>query len=114
MAESVQPKRPRKRPHHGSTDRQLKALDWLATETAVDLAQVKAALVTMGILPEPEASTPPFPRELVDPAGFPSARHPEALEAELPARDEEWLASVAADLWPADEYGGGDVLGGGS
>jgi hypothetical protein len=105
----------KKRQHHGSLDRQLEALDWLATETAVDLAQVKAALVTMGILPEPEVATPPsFPRELVGPAGFPSARHPEALEAELPEPDEEWLASVAADLWPADEYDGGDVLGGGS
>jgi hypothetical protein len=106
MAESLQPKPRKNRPHHGSIGKQLEALDWLATETAVDLAQVKAALVTMGILPEPEDTPrPAFPRDLVDPAGFPSARHPEALEGELPESDEEWLASVAADLWPADEYG---------
>jgi hypothetical protein len=109
------PRKRAKKQHHGSVDKQLEALDWLATETAVDLAQVKAALVTMGILPEPEAAAPaPSPRDLVDPAGFPSARHPEALEAELPEPDEEWLASVAADLWPADEYAAGDALGDGS
>jgi hypothetical protein len=105
MAESVPSRKPRKKQHHGTTAQQIEALDWLATATAADLEQVKAALVTMGILPEPEAAAPSaLPRDLVDPAGFPSARHPEALEGELPEPDEEWLASVAADLWPADEY----------
>jgi predicted pyridoxine 5'-phosphate oxidase superfamily flavin-nucleotide-binding protein len=32
------------------------------------------------------------------------ARHPERLTAELPEADEEWLAGVAAELWPDDEY----------
>ena len=32
------------------------------------------------------------------------ARHPERITAELRHRDEEWLAALAADLWPADEY----------
>jgi hypothetical protein len=33
-------------------------------------------------------------------------RHPERITRELPAPLEEWLASVAADLWPDDEYAG--------
>jgi hypothetical protein len=115
VAKSVPPHPRKRRPHHGSVDQQLEALDWLVTSTAAELAAIKNALVVMGILPEPaETARPSFPRDLVDPAGFPSACHPEALEAELPEPDEEWLASVAADLWPADEYDGGDVLGGGS
>lgn len=32
------------------------------------------------------------------------ARHPERLTAELRRREEEWLAAVAAELWPTDEY----------
>jgi hypothetical protein len=32
------------------------------------------------------------------------ARHPERLTAELPGRDEQWLAALAAELWPEDEY----------
>jgi hypothetical protein len=115
MAESVQPKRPRKKQHHGSVDQQLEALDWLVTSTAAELAAIKNALTVMGILPEPaETARPSFPRDLVDPAGFPSACHPEALERELPEPDEEWLAGVAADLWPADEYDAGEDLPGGA
>jgi hypothetical protein len=41
---------------------------------------------------------------LVDGLGLPTARHPENVAAELPERDEEWLASAAAELWPEDEY----------
>lgn len=105
MAKSVPP-RPRKRPHHGSTDQQLDALDWLATQTAAELAAIRNALIIQGILPEPAGTVPPsFPRDLVDAAGFPSPHHPEDLAGELPERDEEWLAAVAAGLWPADEYG---------
>jgi hypothetical protein len=44
------------------------------------------------------------PRPLVDPLGFPARRHPESLDKELPGRDEEQLAVLAAALWPADEY----------
>ena len=31
-------------------------------------------------------------------------RYPERLTRELPAAQEEWLAALAAELWPADEY----------
>jgi hypothetical protein len=31
-------------------------------------------------------------------------RHPERLTAELPEGDEEWLAGLAAGLWPDDEF----------
>ena len=31
-------------------------------------------------------------------------RHPERITRELPAAQEEWLAAIAAELWPADEY----------
>lgn len=32
------------------------------------------------------------------------ARHPERITRELPGGDEEWLAALAALLWPDDEY----------
>ena len=32
------------------------------------------------------------------------ARYPERITRELPAAQEEWLAAVCAELWPADEY----------
>jgi hypothetical protein len=32
------------------------------------------------------------------------ARHPERITAGLPDRQEEWLAALAAALWPQDEY----------
>jgi len=32
------------------------------------------------------------------------ARHPERLTRELPEDQEEWLAGLAAGLWPDDEY----------
>jgi len=32
------------------------------------------------------------------------AQHPEHITRELPAAEETWLAAVAADLWPDDEY----------
>jgi hypothetical protein len=32
------------------------------------------------------------------------ARHPERLTAELPEGQEEWLAGLAAELWPDDDY----------
>jgi len=41
---------------------------------------------------------------LVDGLGFPTPRHPEDLTAELPMRDEGWLAVLAGELWPDDEY----------
>jgi hypothetical protein len=31
-------------------------------------------------------------------------RHPERITRELPESDEEWLAGLAAKLWPVDEY----------
>lgn len=31
-------------------------------------------------------------------------RHPERLTGELPEREEEWLAALAAGLWPDDEF----------
>lgn len=43
-------------------------------------------------------------RPLVGADGFPSRRHPESLERELPEADEEWLGEVCAGLWPDDEY----------
>ena len=52
------PPRPRKRPHHGSTDQQFDALDRLATETAAELAAIKAALVVQGILVLAEPGKP--------------------------------------------------------
>lgn len=61
------PPRPRKRPHHGSTDQQFDALDRLATETAAELAAIKAALVVQGILVLAEPGKPqvaPFPCHL--------------------------------------------------
>ena len=62
------PPRPRKRPHHGSTDQQFDALDRLATETAAELAAIKAALVVQGILVLAEPGKPqvaPFPCHLL-------------------------------------------------
>jgi hypothetical protein len=32
------------------------------------------------------------------------ARHPEFITRDLPAGQEEHLAALAAELWPADEY----------
>lgn len=32
------------------------------------------------------------------------ARHPERITRGLRRRQEKWLAAVAAELWPADEY----------
>jgi hypothetical protein len=32
------------------------------------------------------------------------ARHPERITADLPGGQEEWLAALAAALWPRDEY----------
>jgi hypothetical protein len=45
-------------------------------------------------------------RPLVDDLGFPARGHPESLVMGLPEGDEEWLAGLAAALWPADEYAG--------
>ena len=69
MSKRVQPKPPRKRQHHGPTAKQIDALDRLATETAAELAAIKAALVVQGILvlAEPAAAGPqvaPSPRHL--------------------------------------------------
>jgi hypothetical protein len=41
---------------------------------------------------------------MVDDLGFPGRRHLESLDTELPERDEQWLAELAAGLWPDDEY----------
>lgn len=43
-------------------------------------------------------------RPMVDRVGFPTSSHPDSMTAELPDRDETWLAALAAGLWPADEY----------
>lgn len=67
MSKRVQPKPPRKRQHHGPTAKQIDALDRLATETAAELAAIKAALVVQGVLAEPAAAGPqvaPSPRHL--------------------------------------------------
>jgi hypothetical protein len=32
------------------------------------------------------------------------ARHPERITREQPEGDEEWLAALASELWPGDEY----------
>ena len=32
------------------------------------------------------------------------AAHPEKIIRELPGGQEEWLAALAAALWPGDEY----------
>lgn len=32
------------------------------------------------------------------------ARHPERITRDLPGGQEEWLAALAAALWPDDEY----------
>ena len=32
------------------------------------------------------------------------AHHPERINGDLPAGQEEWLAALAAALWPGDEY----------
>ena len=40
----------------------------------------------------------------VNRTGDPTSSHPESMTAELPARDEESLAGLADELWPADEY----------
>ena len=42
--------KPRKGPHHGPTAKQFDALGRLATETAADLAAIKAALEVAGVL----------------------------------------------------------------
>jgi hypothetical protein len=44
------------------------------------------------------------PAVRVDALGFPTRRHPESMDRELPDRDETWLAALAAGLWPDDEY----------
>ena len=31
-------------------------------------------------------------------------RHPERITADLPAGQDEWLAALADELWPDDEY----------
>ncbi|MBW8485574.1 hypothetical protein [Actinomadura parmotrematis] len=45
----------------------------------------------------PAAAAPAEPPP--EPAG-----HPESMTAELDQEDEEYLAGLAADLWPEDEY----------
>ena len=42
-------------------------------------------------------------REVRAAIGMP-ARHPERITRELPGGQEEWLAALAAALWPAGEY----------
>jgi hypothetical protein len=44
------------------------------------------------------------PAPMLDDLGAPASRHPERLDKELPERDGEWLAGLAAALWPAGEY----------
>jgi hypothetical protein len=48
--------------------------------------------------------TEPDPDSLLDRKSQPGPCHPESMDAELPGADEDWLASLAADLWPEDEY----------
>jgi hypothetical protein len=45
------------RQHHGTTAQQLDALDRLARDTADRVKGLEAALVVMGILPEPRGAT---------------------------------------------------------
>jgi hypothetical protein len=44
------------RPHHGTVQQQLDALDRLARETADHVKGLEAALIVMGILPEPRGA----------------------------------------------------------
>ncbi|MEV0665706.1 hypothetical protein AB0I58_30290 [Spirillospora sp. NPDC050365] len=48
--------------------------------------------------PEPPCAVPP-PALAAEPPG-----HPESMTAELDPGDEEYLAFVADELWPDDEY----------
>ncbi|NDU74972.1 hypothetical protein GWI34_20405 [Actinomadura sp. DSM 109109] len=55
--------------------------------------------------PEPLSSAAETPRTVPSPA--PAAEppgHPESMTAELDPGDEEYLAFVADELWPDDEY----------
>jgi hypothetical protein len=118
MAESLQPKPRKNRPHHGTPAQQLEALERGLLEAAAiagkaraeaDKANRKAnflAAKLASVLPDDlYPGETPAPCAMVDATGLPQCPHPESLAAELPESDEEWLASVAADLWPADEYG---------
>ncbi|WP_192808920.1 hypothetical protein [Actinomadura montaniterrae] len=50
--------------------------------------------------PATEPATPTEPLAAADPGGV----HPESMTAELDPGDEEYLAFLANELWPEDEY----------
>ncbi|MEV4008050.1 hypothetical protein [Actinomadura sp. NPDC049753] len=53
--------------------------------------------------PEPRHHAPEASRAVPPPAAEPPG-HPESMTAELDPGDEEYLAFVADELWPDDEY----------
>jgi hypothetical protein len=65
------------RPHHGTVQQQLDALDRLARETADHVKGLEAALIVMGILPEPRGAR---------------------------AMSETVSQAIAAGLWPPEGY----------
>ena len=123
--------RPRKRQHHGTMAQQIDALDRGLTEAGARIeflvSRLEAAerenagfvtlIAQVAKVADNSNAKADFlaaaliaaaPGAMVDAAGRPSARHPETLAGELPEADEEWLAGVTADLWPADEYDSSD------
>ncbi|WP_141576881.1 hypothetical protein [Actinomadura sp. WMMA1423] len=56
-------------------------------------------------VPEPQGLAPEAPRPVaVPPPAAEPPGHPESMTAELDPGDEEYLAFVADELWPDDEY----------
>ncbi|WP_433478638.1 hypothetical protein ACQPZP_17360 [Spirillospora sp. CA-142024] len=63
---------------------------------------VLVSLVALFGLCLPNLLRPMPPRPAPDPP--PDAGHPESMTAELDPGDEEYLAFLANELWPDDEY----------
>lgn len=53
---------------------------------------------------EPASAADPAPDPAADLATDPGGVHPESMTAELDPGDEEYLAFLANELWPEDEY----------
>lgn len=53
---------------------------------------------------EPASATGPAPDLATAPVTDPGGVHPESMTAELDPGDEEYLAFLANELWPEDEY----------
>jgi hypothetical protein len=66
-------------------------------------AVLLAAVRVLGRLPVPLGIRGKAERRARKATGM-AARHPERLAGELPEGQEEWLAGLAAELWPDDEY----------